>query len=75
MERRPAIDTAATTILHARLVANLPWIAEAMSPAAVRFVDDLIALVPFRTLTFAKDSSFIAVIERFLDSETGHGTR
>ncbi len=66
-----AIDTAAPAILHARLVANLPWIAEAMSPTAMRFVDDLIAHVPFRTLTFAMDSSFMAVIERFLEEREG----
>ncbi len=70
-----SIDPAAPRILHARVVANLPWVADAMCPALTRFVDALIAGVPFRTLTFAEDASFVPVIERFLDSEAGHGTR
>ena len=70
-----SLDPADPRILHARVVANLPWVADAMCPALTRFVDTLIAGVPFRTLTFAEDASFVPVIERFLDSEAGHGTR
>jgi len=52
--------------VHARLLANLPWVAETMSPPLTRFVDDLVASVPCATLTFARDATFIPLIESFL---------
>jgi len=57
--------------IQAGLFANLPWIAETMSPALTGFVDRLIASVPCGTLAFPPDASFLPVIERFLESEAG----
>jgi len=49
-------------LLAARVVANLPWVAETLSPALNAFVDELIAHTPAYELTFAKDASFLELL-------------
>ena len=54
-------------LARARLTANLPFVAEAMGSdeRSAKVVDSLVAAVPVRTLTFARDPSFLDLLRGF----------
>lgn len=57
-----SLGPANSMLLAARIVGNLPWVGETLSPTLSAFVDELVARVPAYTLTFAKDASFLKLL-------------
>ncbi len=63
----PRLDPASPMIVRARLVANLPFVAEAIGtdPRIHEAVERLAGGVPPRVLTFAPEPSFVDLLARF----------
>jgi len=66
----PRLDAASPILARARLLANLPFTAEAgaADPRPLSMVERLVAAVPCYTLTYAPDPSFVPLLR---DVETG----
>lgn len=64
---RAALEQVSALASRARVAANLPFVNEriGVDPFIDKLVDRLVRSVPFRTLTFAKDTTFIPLLRRF----------